>query len=180
MNSFAEQLAELHDRCAGDYSLIEQDRALMHNAYWNGNTADIFSVLGLMCFEPRSDDLPILLDASSPGSLWVCRCDAAQALGGLGEEGARILRLMMVRETHYIVRFYVLRELIDMDDDSVDNFLTGKIPANGSPGRRSLWIFGNFERGNITKEKGLGYMRNLLQDPIRRHEWLRDHIEQAG
>ncbi len=176
MNSFAEQLSELQNRCSGGYTFSKDDRSLLHNAYWNGNTTEIFTVLELICYEPESEDLPVLLDASSPGSLWVCRCDAAQALGGLGEEGARILRVMMARETHPVVRFYVLRELIDLADESVAPFLDRSIPPNGSPSRRSLWIFGNFERGTITKEKALGYMTNLLLDPKRRHEWLKDHI----
>lgn len=179
MNSFAEQLSELKQRSAGHYTFTKDDRSLLHNAYWNGNTTEIFTVLELICYEPESEDLPVLLDASSPGSLWVCRCDAAHALGGLGEEGARILRVMMARETHPVVRFYVLRELIDLEDVYVQPFLDGPIPSNGSPGRRSLWIFGNFERGTITKEKALGYMAILLLDPKRRHEWLRDHIDDS-
>ncbi len=176
MNSFADQLSELQNRCSGNYTFSKDDRTLLHSAYWNGNTTEIFTVLELICYEPQSEDLPILLDASSPGSLWVCRCDAAQALGGLGDEGARILRVMMIRETHPVVRFYVLRELIDLEDESVEPFLNDPIPGNDSPSRRSLWIFGNFERGNITKERALNFMKILLLDPKRRHDWLRDHI----
>ena len=179
MDSFAAPLAELRDRCDGNYSLTEDDRSLLHNAYWAGNDLQISVVLELMCLEPDPLDLPVLLDASSPGSLWVHRCDAAQALGGLGEEGRGILRIMHGRETHPIVRFYIHRELIDLEDESMNALLDGPIPANSSPRRRKLWIYGNFERGEISKNKALKYLDKLLQDRKRRAEWLRDHILSA-
>jgi hypothetical protein len=80
MNSFAVQLSEIQDRCKDQYSLTEDERTLIHNAYWNGNDSDISSVLEIMCFDPDPSDVPVLLDASSPGSMWVHRCDAAQVL----------------------------------------------------------------------------------------------------
>lgn len=175
MNSFAEQLSEIQGRCFGKYSLSVDDRSLIHNAYWNGNAAEISVVLEIMCFDPDDSDMPILLDASSPGSLWIHRCDAAQAMSGL-DDGAKILRIMLERETHPVVRFYVMRELIDLDDEVVNSLLNGPIPANGSPIRRSLWIYGNFERGELTKEAALKYLFKLLQDKRRRAEWLHDHI----
>lgn len=176
MNSFAEQLAEIQSRCSGNYSLSEDERTLVQNAYWNGNAAEICSVLEIMCYEPDSSDLPMLLDASSPGSWYVHRCDAAQALGGLGDEGAAILRIMAAREKHPLVKFYVLRELIDLEDESITSLLDGPIPPNSSPGRRSLWVYGNFERGDLTVDKALSKIETLLEDPKRKHDWLRDHL----
>ena len=175
MNSFADPLRELQDRCEGTYCLTADDRTLLHNAYWSGNATEISVVLEIMCFDPVELDLPVLLDASSPGSLWINRCDAAQALGGM-EDGARILRIMLERETHPVVKFYVTRELIDLEDDMVTPLLDGPIPSNGSPIRRKLWIYGNFERGELTKELALKYMVKLLQDKKRRADWLRDHV----
>ena len=175
MNSFAESLSDLRDRITGEYSLSADERELIHNAYWNGNPVEISTVLEIMCLEPDASDLPMLLDASSPGSLWIHRCDAAQALNGL-EEGVRILRLMLERETHPVVRFYVMRELIDLEDETATSLLDGPIPAIGSPSRRSLWIYGNFERDSLTKERALILIKRLLEDPKRRHEWLRNHI----
>ena len=176
MNSFAEPLSELHAKCHGNCSLTPDDRILIHNAYWNGNTSEISTVLEIMCFDPNAQDLPMLLDASSPGSIWIHRCDAAQAFGGLGDEGRAILRIMLGRETHPVVRFYVMRELIDLEDEAADSLLNGPIPGNTSPIQRSLWIYGNFERGEIDAEQGLGFMTKLLDDPKRRHDWLRDHL----
>ena len=176
MDSFAAPLAELRDRCAGKYSLTEDDRSLLHNAYWAGNDPQISVVLELLCFQPDPQDLPVLLDASSPGSLWVHRCDAAQALGGLGEEGARALRLMYLRDTHPTVRFYIFRELIDLEEEFCMTLLDGPIPPVSSPNKRSLWIYGNFERGENSVEQSLKYLSKLLQDRKRRHDWLRDHL----
>jgi hypothetical protein len=176
MSSFANSLAQIQAQCKGNYFLTKDDRALIHQAYWNGNEMDISSVLEIMCFDPDVSDVPILLDASSPGSLWVHRCDAAQALGGLGDEGARILQLMQVRETHPIVQFYVLRELIDLGDSSVELFLASPIPPTSSPNRRSLWIFGNYNRGSISREKALRFLARITPDSNDRHDWLRDHI----
>ena len=176
MNSFAESLAEIQGRCFGKYSLSDDDRALIHNAYWSGNAAEISAVLEIMCFDPDDSDMPMLLDASSPGSLWIHRCDAAQAMSGL-DDGAKILQIMLERETHTVVRFYVLRELIDLDDDSVTSLLDCPIPGNGSPIQRSLWIYGNFERESISSHQAMKFLTKLMDDPKRRHEWLRDHIE---
>ena len=175
MNSFADSLADIQSRCSGTYSLSSDERATIHNAYWSGDAAEISSVLEIMCFDPDASDLPMLLDASSPGSLWIHRCDAAQALSGL-EDGAKILRIMLERETHPVVKFYVMRELIDLGDEAVASLLDGPIPSNGSPIRRSLWIYGNFERGSIDGDKAMGFMSKLLEDPKRRHEWLKDHL----
>ena len=179
MNSFAKPLAEIQSRCTGNYSISEDERTLVHNAYWNGNAAEICSVLEIMCYEPDSSDLPMLLDASSPGSWYVHRCDAAQALGGLGDEGAAILRIMAGREKHPLVKFYVLRELIDLEDESVTSLLDMPIPSNSSPGKRSLWVYGNYERGELTGEEALAKISRLLEDPKRRHDWLWDHLQSS-
>jgi hypothetical protein len=179
MNSFAEQLSELDKRCNGDYALSEDDRALIHTAYWNGNMIDIFSALDLICYEPKAEDMPVLLDASSPGSIWTCRCTAAQALTGLGKQGATVLRVMKARETHPTVRFYVLRELIEMGDPCMDEFLNKPIPPVSSPNHRALWIFGKFENGALSKDKAEFFLTALLSEDPRRHNWLRDHIDDS-
>jgi hypothetical protein len=176
MNSFAEPLHELQDRCQGTFCITSDDRALLHNAYWNGNQFEISTVLEVMCFEPDPADLPILLDASSPGSLWVHRCDAAQVFGGLEEEGRAILRIMLGRETHPIARFYVMRELIDLEDESMASLLVGPIPPVTSPNLRSLWVYGNFEQEALGKERALRLIDRLMEIAPRRHNWLNDHI----
>ena len=179
MNSFSAPLSDLLVKCHGDYSLTEDDRSLLHNAYWAGNDPQISVVLELLCFQPDPQDLPILLDASSPGSLWIHRCDAAQALGGLGEEGRGILRIMSGRETHPIVRFYVHRELIDLEDESMNALLDSAIPPNSSPNRRCLWLYGNLERGTVSPKQVFKYLILLLKDGTGRADWLRDHILSA-
>ena len=83
---------------------------------------------------------------------------------------------MSSRETHPIVRFYVHRELIDLEDESMNALLDGPIPANSSPRRRKLWIYGNFERGDITSDQALKYLAKLLDDPRRQSEWLWHHL----
>lgn len=179
MNSFADQLSDLDKRCTGNYTFSEDDRALLHNAYWSGNIIDIFSALDLICYDPTAEDMPVLLDASSPGSIWTCRCTAAQALSGLGEEGATVLRVMKARETHPTVRFYVLRELIEMGDPCMDEFLDKPIPSISSPNQRALWIFGKFESGEVSRAKADFYLSALLRQDDRRHNWLLDHIKTA-
>ena len=176
---YADRLKQIEDKCSGDYSLTEEEREFLTNAYWNGNQNDICSVLTILCYDPSPNDMPVLLDASSPTSWWVNRCDAAQAFGGLGDAGQQVLRIMLQREKTPIVRFYVFRELIDLGDELCLPFLDGSIPANASPGRRSLWIYGNFERTAITKESALDYMRILRLDKKLRHEWLLKHIENS-
>jgi hypothetical protein len=132
-----------------------------------------------MGFDPDSSDLPMLLDASSPSALDLHRIYAAEALGSLGDEGTKVLRIMQEREKHLLVRFYVIRELIDLEDESVEAFLNGPMPPNSSPNRRSLWIYGNFESGELTTEQALKRISKLMQDPKRRHDWLKDHIQQS-
>ena len=179
MSRFAERLAEIKERCTGDYSFTEEDREFLHNAYWNGDAVDQSNVLMTTCWEADPLDMPILLDAASPTSLWVNRCDAAQALGALGESGRRALHVMLARETHYIVRFYVMRELIDLEDELCLPLLDRPIPPKSSPSRRSLWIYGNFERDAISKEQALKFVAPLLQDKKGRTEWLLTHISES-
>jgi hypothetical protein len=84
---------------------------------------------------------------------------------------------MAGRERHPLVRFYVERELIDLEDVTMNPLLDGPIPPNSSPNRRKLWIYGNFQREELSHEEAIGYMTKLLEDPNRRSEWLRDHIQ---
>lgn len=177
MQPFAEQLTELQERCDGEYSFTEEDRVMLHNAYWNGSAATHSWVLELICYDPSDEDMPVLLDASSPTSDWVLRCSAAEALGQLDQTGAPVLRLMLSRETHYTARFYILRELIDLEDEVSLPFLDGPIPPNSSPSRRSLWIYGNFEREELTKDKALSLGAKLFEHRKGFHNWLRDHLE---
>ena len=105
MDSFAERISELKEKCTGDFVFTEDDRTLLHNAYWTGGVIVSMMALEMIAYEPGHEDLPILLDASSPSSAVVCRVYAAEALGGLGDQGAGVLRLMMEREKHPLVRF---------------------------------------------------------------------------
>ena len=86
---------------------------------------------------------------------------------------------MLARETHYIVRFYVMRELIDLEDELCLPLLDRPIPPKSSPSRRSLWIYGNFERDAISKEQALKFVAPLLQDKKGRTEWLLTHISES-
>ncbi len=177
MSSLSNRIKEISDLCDGEHSITEEERQFLHHAYWHGDKADISGVLELMCYDPDASDLPILLDAVSPGTWWVHRCDAAQALGELGEEGGQVLKIMIGRETHPVVRFWIMRELIDQEDESCLPFLDGKIPPTSSPYQRSLWIYGNFERENLSSEEALRYGEKLFNHPNRRHRWLQDHIQ---
>lgn len=179
MTTYTESLLQILDRCEGSFSLSEDERTTVHNAYWNSNLEDIGYALQIICFEPSPLDMPILLDASSPGSLWIHRCDSAEALSGLAD-GRAVLRIMKQRETHPVVKFYIDRELIDLQDECMNLLLDGPIPPIDSPNRRNLWIYGRFERDQISSTLALKYLAPLLKDPKRRSEWLRDHILAAG
>lgn len=179
MSRFTDRLAEIWDRCKAEYTITPDEREFVHNAYWNGSQTDTSSVLDILCWSPDPQDLPVLLDASSPSSWWVHRCNAAQAFGGLDEAGRRALLVMHSRETHPIVRFWIMRELVDLGDDICLSLLDGPIPSRSSPGQRALWIYGNFQRGELSKEKALKYLQILMSDPKRRTGWLLKHIEDA-
>ncbi|MEI8282019.1 MAG: hypothetical protein WCG75_06425 [Armatimonadota bacterium] len=177
MYPFAEPLNDLKHRIKNEnYSLTDEDHTLLHNAYWDGHEDSISVALTIICRKPDPAEMHILLDACSPGSDWIERCDAAQAFSGLGEEGRKMLHIMLGREKHFKVRFYVQRELIDIRDESMNPLLDGPIPPNSSPGQRSLWVYGNYERGDLSADEALAKISKLLEDPKRRHEWLRDHV----
>lgn len=176
MSLYREKLSEIVDHCRETGRLTRDQRIYVHDAYWNGTKDEITFALEALAVDPKPLDMPILMDASAPGTWWVHRCNVAEALSHLKKEGPPYLKIMLARETHYCARFWIGRALIDLGDASLDSFLDGPIPPNSSPFQRSLWIYGNFEFGNLTKEESLGYLTKLLEDPKRREEWLRDHI----
>lgn len=176
MSLYREKLSDILDRCREAGRLTKDQRIYVHDAYWNGNRDEISWSLEALSLDPKPEDMPILMDASSPGSWWVHRCDVAEALSHLKKEGPPYLKIMLARESHYCARFWICRALIDLGDDSLDPFLDGPIPPNSSPFKRSLWIYGNFEFGNLTKEEALSYLAKLLENPRSRETWLRDHL----
>ncbi len=184
MSIYSEKLRKLWDSTDRGKKLTTRDREFVHDAYWSAykisdadeRDTEISRVLEIICRSTDAEDMPILLDASTLDNQWVHRCDVAEALSYLPVEGPPLLKIMLERETHYCVRFWISRALIDLDDPFMHPFLEGPIPPNSSQFRRSLWIYGNFENGSLSKEQALGYMTKMLQDRKRREEWLRDHI----
>lgn len=179
MGSFFDRLREIKDLCKEGYEFTQDDRDTLHNAYWKGDQLDSGVAVEILSWHPEPEDMPVLLDASSPSSPMVHRCDAAQALGCLELEGASVLRLMLLREKHPLVRFYAVRELIDLEDDVCLPLLDGPIPPNASPNRRSLWIYGNYQRGTISGDMAIKFGEVLSQHKWRYHAWLIDHIQQS-
>ncbi|MBI1333405.1 MAG: hypothetical protein GC165_11060 [Armatimonadetes bacterium] len=180
MSPTLDRLQTLLDSVRAGRALRADDRDYIHNAYWSGDKNETILAVDILAASPKPLDLPVLLDASSLENWWVMRCGVADALSQLRKEGPGLLAIMRAKETHPVVRFYIERALIDLDDPSMGEFLEGPIPPNSAPYRRSLWVYGNFQRGWIERDQALGYVSRLLEDPRRRFDWIRDYVLDQG